>query len=974
MATRIKRFADGDIEGLVSDFLAAHKERDEHLASNKNNDAAATASGRNDDDERKRRFLRADTEAGMGNYSKAVKVLCSTAAPADELQTSMQHLQPLHPATGALSASMASAIAAAITTAPSLTLTKESVRWALRTSKRNSSPGPSGCTFEHWRGIVMEDDDALKDFTAFLNVFTSGSLPPGLKTLWGSCNTIALSKAAGGYRPISMGETLRRILGRSASHQCTEDISTYFEPLQLGVGVENGCEKIINTARALLIEHPEFVILACDVKNAFNSMSRDCFMRELMEQEQFRHLLPLVSQFYSSPGQCIVRGARGEYGIISSESGQQQGDPVGNLLFGLGLHPILQSIHSEFSDMGVTIRAYIDDITLIGPEHAVKLAYVRLKEKLEAINLTMSFGTEAKPKTCVWSPSWTGKAAKGALCALPAEIIRCEHGVKVLGAYIGTDAYVQKNTLATIEDELSDDSYATCYNHVAQFATADIFGARSTAMFMLTKCAVPKIGFVLRTTPGHLLSPIETANDRLLRHAFSCISTIDDERELSSSYDRIILPVSRRGCGLRSARATGCAAYLASQHAVAPTVIAALLATKKALSSLLPQSEDAAGPTTQPPSSPTPPPHPPTHDDHFAGLAPSILASIAQARQRIPSTARKASDEPEDMSGFNKMEKMQHKLTRSIEAHMELGIVSKLQQGTSQRDMAHFNSSSGTWLLVAPMRHQRMSDAQFVTRLRRYLNLPINSAVKQLVTSHNGKQADALGDFTLSTVYGATNHHNDMHNNIATVIKNCARAAGLSAECEPPRKLGNTRARPADVCIGAGHGWKVALGSELWLDVTIVSATCNSNVRHAAMQIGGAAGEAVRTKPTKYVNDPRLQSVAVQQCFAREYVQGRGGYYQPIGFECDGFSPKAVNQLFGAWSKLWADSHGYTVNDAALFKQMWANRLAFVHAKGLADCVLGRTRHAFHAMDARAGSKGRRYPDLAEVDLESGRG
>ena len=91
-----------------------------------------------------------------------------------------------------------------------LQLTVDSMRFALARSSRGTSPGPSGWTSEAWRDLC-EDERTLDSITLYINgSFCKGQLPVPLMQMWGACNTIALTKPKGGYRPISMGETLRR--------------------------------------------------------------------------------------------------------------------------------------------------------------------------------------------------------------------------------------------------------------------------------------------------------------------------------------------------------------------------------------------------------------------------------------------------------------------------------------------------------------------------------------------------------------------------------------------------------------------------------------------------------------------------------------------------------------------------------------------------------------------------------------------
>jgi hypothetical protein len=67
---------------------------------------------------------------------------------------------------------------------------------------------------------MLEDSFTLEHVTIFINnAFCSGVLPAPLCQLWGACCTVALAKPKGGYRPISTGETLRRITGKAAASE-----------------------------------------------------------------------------------------------------------------------------------------------------------------------------------------------------------------------------------------------------------------------------------------------------------------------------------------------------------------------------------------------------------------------------------------------------------------------------------------------------------------------------------------------------------------------------------------------------------------------------------------------------------------------------------------------------------------------------------------------------------------------------------
>ncbi len=64
--------------------------------------------------------------------------------------------------------------------------------------------------------------------------------------------------------------------------------------------------------------------------------------------------------------------SRGEVSVIQSASGVQQGDPLGSLLFALGLHPLLLNVGHR--NPSVFISAYADNCIITGPLAAVQAA------------------------------------------------------------------------------------------------------------------------------------------------------------------------------------------------------------------------------------------------------------------------------------------------------------------------------------------------------------------------------------------------------------------------------------------------------------------------------------------------------------------------------------------------------------------------------------------------------------------------
>ena len=96
-------------------------------------------------------------------------------------------------------------------------------------------------------------------------------------------------------------------------------------------------------------------------------------------------------------------------------------------------------------------------------------------------------------------------------------------------------------------------------------------------------------------------------------------------------------------------------------------------------------------------------------------------------------------------------------------------------------------------------------------------------------------------------------------------------------------------------------------------------------------------------------------------------ARGWPGYLLPIAFESVGFVQKELSQLLTVWSKLWADNGGYTMDDAKQRLQIWANELALIHAKYLAQAILDNSKYAREACAVGKGAHNR-SPLLSDND------
>eukprot|EP00666_Eupelagonemidae_sp_cell4sb_P018038 gene18038-biopygen23713 len=148
---------------------------------------------------------------------------------------------------------------------------------------------------------------------------------------------VALPKLDGGVRPLAVGECLRRLVAKCLCDVFRDDARAWLWPFQIGVAIPFGVEIGAHTASQWMErnrDEAEKVFLKIDFENAFNSVDREVFLREV------RNRLPGLSRWaewcYGAPTKLVF----GET-VISSEVGAQQGDPLGPLLFAIAIqaHP-----------------------------------------------------------------------------------------------------------------------------------------------------------------------------------------------------------------------------------------------------------------------------------------------------------------------------------------------------------------------------------------------------------------------------------------------------------------------------------------------------------------------------------------------------------------------------------------------------------------------------------------------------------
>ena len=138
-----------------------------------------------------------------------------------------------------------------------------------------------------------------------------------------------------GLRPIGVGETLRRIIGKTVAKVLKNEVADAVGSLQVCAGQDAGCEAAIHALRKIFEQEETEAVMLVDASNAFNSINRKAFLHNV------RIICPSIATFtincYSSPSRLFVVGGT----EISSAEGTTQGDPIAMFIYAIAVIPLI---------------------------------------------------------------------------------------------------------------------------------------------------------------------------------------------------------------------------------------------------------------------------------------------------------------------------------------------------------------------------------------------------------------------------------------------------------------------------------------------------------------------------------------------------------------------------------------------------------------------------------------------------------
>ena len=495
-----------------------------------------------------------DAKFAEGDVKGAIQLLSSKSSVAEPNADSLQIMLDKHP-------SPPEDIDLPAPPYPcSISIMAKEVQDAISSFPNGSSGGPDGLRPQHLKDACSHTaGDAAHELVEALRqlliIIGSKGVHQCVRSSFFGARLIALTKPNGDLRPIAVGSTLRRLTAKVLLAQNLEKFKEYLAPHQVGVGVRLGCEAAVHAVRKTISAFRNTVnnkvVLKLDLSNAFNNVRRDIMLQRV--KSEFPNLYPFVWAAYCAESSLFFGN-----NIIRSQSGVQQGDPLGPALFAMTIHEAVKGI----TDLDTNIW-YLDDGTLIGDAGSVQ------QNVKDLIDVFSSIGLKLNPRKCELYPLHNSVETGPFNKVIDGIKVLSDDELDLLGSPITEEA--QAHAIQTKIEQLNTllDNLDCIDQH--------------QAFFLLTNyLCIPKLTYIMRASPIYKQTTFLQTIDTKVSNKLEEICNI---KLSESSRCQAALPVRNGGIGLRKCVDLALPCYLSSLNACDSLI-------EQIASSSLPNSRD----------------------------------------------------------------------------------------------------------------------------------------------------------------------------------------------------------------------------------------------------------------------------------------------------------------------------------------------------------------------------------------------
>jgi hypothetical protein len=447
------------------------------------------------------------------------------------------------------------------------TVPTNAVREIVSHSRKESSPGPSGWTFE-LLDVALRDAAFAESFRNLMIDICNGALPAAVDLVLAHSNLIGIPKETGGTRPIAMGDVFLKVAAQIAMKREESNLRSIFYGTQYGVGTKNGAEIIIHDTREFVRNGPlpdktsvggkMRVLFTLDASNAFNSPTRES-MHQAIVAYNVPGLLGIFKTAYAQKSTLFIVGSNGELSLTSS-NGSKQGETSSGMCFSLVVQPGLDEIRDNHEKSAA--KAYLDDISAMSTDpYAAHLALLALDARLRSKGISLNYKkcevlmpglVEDGPDDTYVARVAAALTAAGVPADSPLRHFRIATVVKILGAHISTSSAREEAALLAKAKPKID----------AQLARVRELPASPQALIIVRQCFLATQMHNARVhhpdTTARLMSYVDAKSQLLIRDWAQC-------QQFGAAQQAIyIAPTRQGGLGMVSLSITAPAAHAAS--------------------------------------------------------------------------------------------------------------------------------------------------------------------------------------------------------------------------------------------------------------------------------------------------------------------------------------------------------------------------------------------------------------------------
>ena len=405
--------------------------------------------------------------------------------------------------------------------------------------------GPSGLDAHCWRRLCTSFRSASHELCNSLALFArrlcTSFVDPNALSPFLACRLIALDKCPG-VRPIGICEAARRIISKAILFVLRDDIQDAAGSMQLCAGQIAGVEAAIHFMREAFSAEDCEAVLLVDASNAFNSLNRECALRNI------RFVCPPLATILINTYRNSTELFVGSETLLSAE-GTTQGDPLAMPMYAMATLPLISHLSSTSDAKQVW---YADDSSAVGSLESISLWWKSLKQ---CGPLSGYFTNPSK----TWLLTKAEHLEKAETLFRDTGVNITTQGRPYLGAPIGSSDYVH----SFVSNKIN------CWIEEISVLSDIALSQPHAALAGFTHGMIHKFTYLCRTTPNidQLLSPLEDLiRSRLIPAVCSQPPPNDLVRDLLG------LPPRLGGIGLPNPSCQSTAAFSSSVKITAPLV------------------------------------------------------------------------------------------------------------------------------------------------------------------------------------------------------------------------------------------------------------------------------------------------------------------------------------------------------------------------------------------------------------------